>query len=125
MRWRGRLIRARMASMPDRSNSWALDLSARIGRVPSTAGQAPDERARRRHEVLQVLRCLPELASPGLRLCLAADHAVMVEARTDFCVPISAVTLVTKLAVFMMALSPYLDVLDEAGAGVSYGIAAT
>lgn len=118
--WRHRQVRARMRARPVGSGSnGMLDLQARIGRVPSTA-DAPTMPSRR-HHALGVLRLLPGLMPAGWRLTLLPDHTVMVQAEALLTLPVSAVALVTEMAMFLLGLTPYLELLDAEGIGATFG----
>jgi hypothetical protein len=111
VRWRERLVQARISE--DSEGMGTLRLTSRIGRVPSTA-QEPGCRP----AALGIVRDLPELLPESWGVRLAADHSIVMEARTRLALPVSAVSLVTQLSSFLLALSPYLDVLDGEGMGV-------
>jgi hypothetical protein len=117
VRWRGRLVRARMAHGKPGSSCGGLELSTCLGRVPSTIG--PTEPQERRHAVLAALRDLPLLVPPDWRLQLAADHSVMMRTTTRLDLPVSASALLTEVTLFLMILAPYLDVLDEDGVALA------
>jgi hypothetical protein len=118
VRWRDRLVQARMRQ-PSAANRrhGTLDLSSRIGRVPSTAGPTPS--AANRATILDVLRQLPRLLPTGWRMRLMPDHSVLVEAQTELILPVSAISLVTEMSLFLLSLTPYLDVLDAEGFGAT------
>lgn len=55
---------------------------------------------------------------------MLADHRVWLEAAPLIALPLTAVALVTEITVFALALTPYLDLLDESGldaAGAEHG----
>jgi hypothetical protein len=110
VRWRDRLVQAHM-------RHGTLDLSSRIGRVPSTAGPTPS--AANRATILDVLHQLPRLLPTGWRMRLMPDHSVLVEAQTELILPVSAISLVTEMSLFLLSLTPYLDVLDAEGFGAT------
>ncbi|MBE9606749.1 hypothetical protein IAI18_17930 [Acetobacteraceae bacterium H6797] len=102
--WRGRACEA--ALTPE-----GMRMGAVAGRVPSTASLPMD-----REPVFSALRSLrPELPL-GWRLGLTADHRIRIEADTAVRTPASPVTLIAALVGFAMALDPYLDRLEAAGA---------
>jgi hypothetical protein len=116
VQWRRILVRARLvqaaqenaADLPDR-----LEFSARLGRVPSSARTT--ENANQRTAALQVLRRMHELLPPGWRLLLRADHSVEVAAHVPILMPVSAVSLITEVTMFLLNLEPYFNVLEEGG----------
>jgi hypothetical protein len=118
VRWRDRLVQAHMRQ-PSAGNTrhGTLNLSSRIGRVPSTAGPTPS--AANRTTILDVLRQLPRLLPAGWRMRLMPDHSVLVEAQTELILPVSAISLVTEMSLFLLSLAPYLDVLDAEGIGAA------
>ena len=109
-RWRGRALHARL--LPGDLSHWRLRFQAPLGRVPSSA-RAPD--AARRSPGFTVLRGLPAILPEGWRIGLAADHRVLLEAERRAALPITATALIAEITIFLLALAPYLDVLEEAG----------
>lgn len=108
-RWRGRLVRAHFVQDADKGNR--LVLHATLGRVPSTANAREPAQRPQSFELLRLLSTgLPE----GWRMLLLPDHRVRLEAEAEV-LPITATALVAGLTRFLLALAPYLDVLDEAG----------
>jgi hypothetical protein len=109
-RWRTRVVRARLTqTSPD---DGGLTLQSTLGRVPSTAG-AQDGTSRTRSFTL--LRRLPRSVPPDWRVCLLADHRVWLETEARIALPITAAALITEITRFLLALAPYLDLLDEVG----------
>lgn len=123
VRWRDRLVHARMLQRNPSGDLGRLDLSTRLGRVPSTAHAPPP--SPRRSDVLVAIRHLPGLLPQGWRLELAADHSIIVQAQTALTLPVSAVSLVTEMAMFLLTLTPYLELLDEEGIGFADGTVKT
>ncbi len=123
--WRRRLVQARLQqSDPADTSTGTLELITRVGRVPSTGKRtmAMEERAR----ALTLLRHLPRLLPQGWAMRVAADHSVVVEAQASLVLPISAISLVTQLSLFLLSLNPYLDAFDDGGIGGALaGIAKT
>ena len=118
--WRNRAVHAHLAEATqtpgqETDGEGSIALSARLGRVPSTARATPASGQRR--SILQVLRQLPALMPDGWRLHLQADHCVTVEASARIALPMSAVALVTDMANFLLRLTPYLELLDADGLG--------
>ena len=109
-RWRDRLVRA--ALMPDNPPDRRLCLRARLGRMPSSA--RPAEAARRRPG-FTLLRDLHAALPADWQVGLAPDHGVLLEATRAMATPITASGLVGEVTCFLLALAPYLDLLDEAG----------
>lgn len=109
-RWRGRLVRARFS--PDGASRGTLLLRTVLGRVPSTA--TPHE-GDRRPQAFQLLHLLPPTLPAGWRMLLLPDHGVRLEADTLLTLPITATDLVVELTRFLLAVAPYLDVLEAAG----------
>ncbi len=109
-RWRDHLVRARLAQASPADGRLALQST--LGRVPSTAS-ASDDTLRPRS--FSVLRWLPRIVPPGWRVLLLADHRVWLETETCIALPITAAALITEIAQFLLALDPYLDLLDEEG----------
>ena len=110
VRWRGRLIRARLR--PSQSDLGRLLLRSVLGRVPSTADGADPAL---RPNSFAALRCLPRNLPAGWCLSLLPDHSVVLEAGADLPLPITASGLVAKLTSFLLRLGPYLDLLEELG----------
>jgi hypothetical protein len=109
-RWRNRTVHASM--LPGDQSNWRLQMRALLTRVPSSA--RPPEAARRLAS-FALLRDLPATMPDGWRIGLSADHRVMLEAERRAWLPLTATTLISEITLFLLALSPYLDVLDEAG----------
>lgn len=122
--WRRRAIQARMLQ-PDPADSThgTLEIVTRVGRVPSTGRGIPV--SDKRDLALGLLRGLSKLLPVGWKLRLAPDHSLIMESRAELVLPISAISLVTEISMFLLALNPYLDALDEGGAGEAAGIAKT
>ena len=87
-------------------------MQAPLGRVPSTARPANQGQ---REASFQLLHALPATLPHGWRVGLAADHRVMLEVERHVPLPITATTLVTEMTCFLLALAPYLDLLEETG----------
>jgi hypothetical protein len=108
--WRGRKVHARL--LPGEAETWCLRLSAKLGRVPSSV-RPPD--AARRLPSFALLRDLPPTLPEGWRIGLAPDHRVLLVAKRQAKLPITATALVSEITLFLLALAPYLDLLEEAG----------
>jgi hypothetical protein len=102
--WRGRGCEARLAG-------GRMRLSAQAGAIPYTA-ESPGQRA----GMLAAVGALPKALPPGWRLSLLPDHRLRLEAEEALPAPTTATELVGRLVGFALALDPYLDRLDSAGA---------
>lgn len=100
--WRGRSCEALMQD--DR-----LHLRAIAGRIPSTAERGTD-----RGYTLREVAGLPAEMPDGWRVTLTADHRVTVE--TEAAHRTTAVSVLSEMVRFAMALDPYLDRLEAVGA---------
>jgi hypothetical protein len=49
---------------------------------------------------------------------LLPDHQPQLEVETMVALPTTVTNLVTELTLFLLALSPYLDLMDQAGFGL-------
>jgi len=87
-----------------------LQLEVELGRVPSTA-QGGESRG----HLLATVASLPSMLPPDWHLVLRPDHRVDVATVLPVQWPLSAVDLVTAQTGFLLALGPYLDVLEEVG----------
>jgi hypothetical protein len=105
VRWRGCFVHARML-MDGR-----LVLRANLGRVPSTAGAA---RALR-EPLFAVVRGLPATFPRAWKLNLLADHRIELASEEPLELPASATELVSLITQFLLALGPYLDLMEEFG----------
>jgi hypothetical protein len=100
--WRGRACEALM-------QEGALRLRAIAGRIPSTAEPGAD-----RHFTARAVAALPAEMPAGWLLRLTADHRVALEHRAPQ--GSTAVTLLTEMVRFALALDPHLDRLEGVGA---------
>jgi hypothetical protein len=115
LRWRDRVVHVRMAHGPDRSAPGSLALQTIIGRIPSTAQRrAVRHGTAMRQQAFTILRGLPGALPSRWRMQLLPDHRIGLEAELKLDMPASAAALVTELSLFLLELSPYLDLLDEA-----------
>jgi hypothetical protein len=104
MVWRGRPVQARLADE-------SLHVRVILGRVPSTAtGGAP-----LRNSVFDTLQHLPAQLPPAWQMGLLPDHRVVLEWVQNLPPPINVPAIVCSLTEFLLALAPYLDLLEEAG----------
>ncbi len=113
VRWRGRQLHARLIDRHGGGSDGELEFTSQLGRVPSSA--APPNRAGQRETTLSLLRTLPSLAPPNWVIRLSADHSVTFATTTTVPFPTSAVSLIGLVTEQLLALAPYLGVLDEAG----------
>lgn len=114
--WRTRTVHTRLVPATDAQDCGHLEFSGRMGRVPSTAGEhGPAMGQTRRDNALGMMCHLPHLVPNGWVLNLSPDHSVTVATTTPITLPISAVSLISKLTQFLLALAPYLDVLEAEG----------
>jgi hypothetical protein len=102
--WRGRRCEAEW-------HGNRLRLRAIAGRIPSTA-----EPGANRRMVFEAAARLPSELPEGWRLRLTPDHRLAVEAEAPQ--RETAVELVGEMVRFALALDPWLDRIEEVGAGV-------
>ncbi len=105
--------------LPGAGPEGELRLRATVGRVPSTALCGRDEAGRRREEVFTALRSLPANLPEGWQVTLLADHRVVVLSAAKVAMPTTATALLTDVTMFLLALAPYLELLDEIGVEVA------
>ena len=108
VRWRGRLVHARLDQGIGRDGR--LHLRSSLGRIPSTASD-PVTRAGCFTMLRSLLCALPE--AWGARLL--PDHQPQLEVEFTVALPITVTNLVVELTLFLLLLSPYLDLMDRAG----------
>ena len=107
--WRGRLCEARLAD-------GLVSLAVAAGAVPYTAERGAD-----RPPVFAAINALAAEWPVGWRLRVLPNHCLRVEAQVGLPAPITTVALVTALVRFVLALDPYLDRLELAGAAAGAG----
>jgi hypothetical protein len=100
--WRGRACEALVVE-------GALRLRAMAGRIPSTAERNAD-----RAGTLRAVAALPPDLPEGWQLRLTADHRLALEAQAP--AGGTAVAMLGEMVRFAMAMDPYLDRLEAAGA---------
>jgi hypothetical protein len=93
-----------------RLTAGTLTLRAQAGRIPSTA----DGRGKR-EEAMAVLRALPAVIPPALRLRLLPDYRIQIETARDLDWPTTAAALIAPIFAMVITLAPLLDLLEEAG----------
>jgi hypothetical protein len=103
--WRGRPCEAWI-------EAGKVALSVAAGAVPYTAERPAD-----RPGAFAELARLPADLPPGWRLRLLPDHRIRLEAERALPDPAHSAALVTAMVAFALALDPYLDRLEAAGAG--------
>jgi hypothetical protein len=108
VRWRGRVVHAQLAGSD--SGDGRLHIQSSLGRIPSTASN-PAARAACIAMLRNVLRALP----PDWSVRLLPDHQPQLELETVIVLPITVTNLVTELTLFLLVLSPYLELMDQAG----------
>jgi hypothetical protein len=111
VRWRGRVVHARLVQSNARDGH--LYIQSSLGRIPSTASD-PAIRAACFTMLRNLLSALPETWSARL----LPDHQPQLEVETIVALPITVTNLVTELTLFLLVLSPYLDLMDQAGVGL-------
>jgi hypothetical protein len=111
IRWRGRVVHARLVQNDARDG--LLYIQSSLGRIPSTASD-PATRAACFTMLRSLLSALPETWTARL----LPDHQPQLEVETTVTLPITVTNLVTELASFLLLLSPYLDLMDQAGVGL-------
>lgn len=110
VRWRGRVVRARLRQAgPHRGR---LVLSSVLGRVPST-GTAADAVPRANSFV--AIRWVTRQVPDAWQLGLLPDHRLLLQAEAETALPITASALLTELTGFLLRLAPYLELLEEVG----------
>jgi hypothetical protein len=111
--WRGHAVEARLtAATPE---GGVLALNTVLGRVRSTGRpEAPETLPRQ--IAFGAMRMLPETLPSDWTLSLLPDHRIRIEARYSLTLPTAAEDLLVELALFVLRLNPYLDLLaEEAG----------
>jgi hypothetical protein len=110
-RWRARPMRACLRQTSEADG--ALTLLVQLGRVRSTA---TDRGAGSRSCGFALLRGLKLGLPAGWRVSLRADHCILLQMDDRFALPFTVTELLTRIACLMLALAPYLDLMDEIGA---------
>lgn len=108
VRWRGRLVHARLEQTAGRDGR--LHLRSSLGRIPSTASDTITRVA-----CFTVLRSLLSALPPAWGARLLPDHQPQLEVESTVTLPITVTNLVVELTLFLLVLSPYLDLMDRAG----------
>jgi hypothetical protein len=105
--WRGRRVDAWLSPA-------GVSLGMQIGRTPSTArGTMPREPA------FALLRALPATLPPGWSMRLTAEHTIRIQAVEAMAWPTTVAALIEPLVRFLLSVSPYLDVAEGNGFGIT------
>lgn len=110
--WRGRPVSTALRTTDDGSVG-IMRLCTQAGRVPSTATAAAA-----RPDAFDLLRCLPALLPEHWTVSLAADHSLRLQTEMRVSMPASASDLLIPAVQFCLAISPYLDLLEENAMGM-------
>ncbi len=109
VRWRGRVVHARLDQSVDHDGR--LHIRSSLGRIPSTASDPATRVA-----CFMMLRHFPGALPPAWSARLLPDHQPQLEVETIVELwPITVTNLVVELTLFLISLSPYLDLMDQAG----------
>ncbi len=100
--WRNRRFSARLLE-------GTVSLTGALGKVPSSAAGPA-----RREAALALLRALPRAVPRGWALRLTPDHRIQIKATEPMAWPAHATDLMQPLVRFVLRLTPYLDLMDEA-----------
>jgi hypothetical protein len=114
VRWHDHVVEGRLTTKqpPD----GVLLLSTVLGRVPSM-GRGESAARVPRQAAFATLGALPGTLPPGWTVGLTADHRVVAAVERPLALPTSAETLVGEFTLFLLGLTPYLDLLAE-GVGI-------
>ena len=108
VKWRERVVHARLSQST--SNDGVLHIHSVLGRIPSTVSDPSTRLA-----CLSLFRALTPALPDTWRVRLLPDHRSRLETETPITMPVTVTTLVTVMTAFLIGLTPYLDLLDEAG----------
>jgi hypothetical protein len=108
IRWHGRTVHARLDQRDGLDGR--LHIRSSLGRIPSTASDPVTRIA-----CLAMLRSLVTELPDAWLARLLPDHQPQLEVDTVVTLPITVTNLVAELTLFLLALSPYLDLMDRAG----------
>lgn len=111
VRWRGRAVHARLGQTDDRDGR--LHIQSSLGRIPSSATDPATRVA-----CFTMLRGLLSALPRDWDARLLPDHQPQLEVELTVTLPITVTNLVVELTIFLLALSPYLDLMDQAGVGL-------
>jgi hypothetical protein len=108
VRWHGRVVHAHLVGTEGLDGH--LLIQSRLGRIPSTASDPAIRVA-----CFTMLRDLLDDLPTTWTVRLPPDHQPQLEVEATVGLPITVTNLVTELALFLLVLSPYLDLMDQAG----------
>ena len=108
VRWRGRVVHACLGQADGRAGH--LNIRSSLGRIPSSASDPATRVA-----CFTMLRSLLGALPRDWVARLLPDHQPVLEVESTVTLPITVTNLVVELTIFLLALSPYLDLMDEAG----------
>jgi hypothetical protein len=122
VQWRGYPVHVRLGrSFATGTRPISLAFEAMLGRVPSSAEAA---QTMRRDRTFATLRAIPPLLPAEWRLHLLADHRITLTACGTTDLPARVTELLGDVTRFLIALGPYLDLLEEVGVAVPAGVPA-
>jgi hypothetical protein len=105
--WRGRRVEAKLAE-------GGTSFSIVIGRTPTTARASAA-----REPAFALLRALPGTLPTGWSLRLTPEHTIRMQAVQEMVWPATVAELIEPLVRFLLNASPYLDMADQCGLGMS------
>jgi hypothetical protein len=108
VRWRSRVVHACLVRGD--ADYGHMTIRSQLGRIPSTASD-PAKRA----ACLAMLRTRSATLPKAWVVRLLPDHQPRLEVQTTIALPITVTNMVTELALFLLRLSHYLDLMDSAG----------
>jgi hypothetical protein len=111
IRWRGRVIHARL--LQDDPLDGRLHIRSSLGRIPSTASDPATRLA-----CFAMLRTILGSLPPAWSARLLPDHQPQLEVENLVNLPITVTNLVTELALFSLIMTPYIDLMNQAGVGL-------
>ena len=111
IRWRGRVVHARLVQSD--VGDGHLFIQSSLGRIPSSASDPATRIA-----CFTMLRTLLSALPDAWTVRLLPDHQPQLDVETIVTLPIAVTNLVTELTSFLLLLSPYLDLMDQAGVGL-------
>lgn len=106
--WHGRVVHARLEQSAGADGR--LHIRSSLGRIPSTASD-PVIRAACFTMLRGLLSSLPHAWSARI----LPDHQPQLEVESIVALPITVTNLIVELTLFLLTLSPYLDLMDQAG----------
>ena len=106
--WRGRIVHARLEQCV--GHDGRLHIRSSLGRIPSSASDPAT-----RLGCFAMLRSVLSVLPPAWNARLLPDHQPQLEVETIVALPIRVTNLVVELTLFLLVLSPYLDLMDRAG----------